>query len=113
MIRPTSNRILIEPIEQQTLLDWGFELPKAKTTFARRGGNEIQVTMGKVLAVGPGKDDKRGRRRPPDVPIGELVTFSDSCGQEVEHEGKRYIFIREDDIVGFVDKPCDLHVKAV
>ncbi len=59
--------------------------------------------------MGPGKDSKRGRRAP-DVRIGEVVTFSDTCGYLAEIDGEQYRIIREDDVVGYTDPDVKVEV---
>ncbi len=90
MIRPLQNRILIDPIYQDHFRG-DLWVPAEKTTFAYEAPNKPieAVTRGRVVA----KAEKvRG------VSVGDVVQFSDSCGRPVEHEGKRYLFIREDDV---------------
>lgn len=104
MIKPTKDGILVEPVEvsrHETLY-----VPQATTTFTQSGKPEAQNTVGRVLATGPGKYNKKGQRRPPDVPVGAFVTYSDSMGsRQFEVEGKRYCVIPEASIVGILDEP--------
>lgn len=109
MIRPLSNRIVVEPIQGEGQTPSGLYVPLPKTTFTKSGKPEVQITVGRVLAVGPGKDHKKGRR-PPDVKLGEVVTFSDTCGAQVKVDGKMYRIIREDDIVGYTDEKTAVEV---
>lgn len=90
MIRPLQNRILIDPIRQSNQKG-DLWVPTEKTTFAYEKPNAPveAITRGRVVA----KADKvRG------VEIGDVVQFSDSCGRPVDHDGHRYLFIREDDV---------------
>lgn len=32
------------------------------------------------------------------VRVGDMVQFSDSCGRPVNHDGARYLFIRQSDV---------------
>lgn len=90
MIRPLQNRLLIDPIRQDQFRG-DLWVPAEKTTFAYEKPNAPveAITRGRVVARA---DAVRG------VDVGDVVQFSDSCGRPVEHEGKRYLFIREDDV---------------
>jgi chaperonin GroES len=109
-IRPLSNRLLVKPIMGRTVTDTGLLIPLPKTTFTPDSKPTEQTTVGAVVSIGPGKYDKRGNRRSPDARIGDIVTFSDTCGRPVEWEGEKYLFIREDDIVGMLPAPTDVEV---
>jgi len=110
MIKPLANRILIRPFENSDLSDGGVYIGQATTTFVNGCDKAVQTTVGEVLAVGEGKYNRRGVRRPPDVPIGSVVTFSDTCGTHVSHEDEDYLLITEDDVVGFMDKPTTVEL---
>lgn len=105
MIRPLSDRIMVKPIENSEYSQGGIYTDRAKTTFMQGHKTAYQTTVGEVVAVGLGKYNKKGRRRPPDAPIGSIVVFSDSCGRRVTHNGEDYIFIRESSIAFFMDNP--------
>jgi len=105
MIKPMADRILVKPYQNSETSVGGIYTGQATTTFVSGMDKTVQVTVGKVIAIGEGKYDKRGKRRPPDVPIGSYVTFSDTCGLKAEVDGDEYLFIREQDVVGFMDKP--------
>ena len=49
---------------------------------------------GKVVAVGPGKDDNKLT-----VKKGDIVLYGKYAGQELSYEGKDYLIMREDDIL--------------
>lgn len=98
MIKPLDNRLVVEPIvrDRSTLL-W---VPQETSTKTWRGfGEQPAVTVGRVVAVGPGKY-QRGKRRPVEARVGDVVHFSDSCYRPFRDGDKEYGFIREDDIVG-------------
>jgi co-chaperonin GroES (HSP10) len=109
MIVPLHDNVLVRPIQNSDTSKGGVYMGMAKTTFTQATGKKVQNTVGEVLAVGKGKDRKRGRRAP-DAPIGSIVCFSDTCGVEVEHEGEKLKFIREGDIAFFMDKPDTVEV---
>lgn len=112
MLQPLSNRVLVKPIENSGYSKGGIFIDKPKSEFQRSGDQKyVQRCVGEVMAVGPGKYGKKGLRRKPDVAIGSMVSFSDSCGHAVEYEGENYIFIREDDIMFLMDDKTDVYLE--
>lgn len=102
------DRVLVRPIENNEYSTGGVFQGQAKTTFVADCAAVKQTTVGEVLAVGAGKYNKKGKRRPPDAEIGSIVAFSDTCGQRVEVDGEELMFIREDDIAFFMEKPMSV-----
>ena len=58
---------------------------------------------GKVVAVGKGKAGKGGDRVPLSVKEGDHVFFAKYAGTEIEMDGKTYIFMKEEDILGVIE----------
>lgn len=65
---PKQDKILVEVEEEPTVSLGGIALLPPK--------EEARQSLGKILAVGPGKPDKKGRRQPIDLKVGERVAFS-------------------------------------
>lgn len=102
MIRPLSDRIFIQPFENSELSKGGIFTGQATTTFVPDRDKTVQTTVGTVVAVGPGKDRKKGLRIPPQVNIGDVVCFSDTASRPID--GEDLVYIRETDIAFFMDK---------
>lgn len=62
-----------------------------------------KMQRGKVLAVGPGKRLDNGRVREMCVNINDRVIFGEWSGQKAELDGKEYLIILEQDIIGVLD----------
>jgi chaperonin GroES len=60
--------------------------------------------QGKVIAVGAGKHDDNGKLIPMNVKKGDLVLLPKYGGTEVKIEDQEYQIVREDDILGIVEK---------
>lgn len=105
MIRPLSDRIVVKPIENPEYSKGGIYTDRAKTSFTQDVSNSYQTTVGKIVAVGPGKYSKKGNRRPVQAQVGDIIAFSDSCTRRVEIEGEDYLFLREPSIAFFMDDP--------
>lgn len=94
-VRPLHDRIIVKRLENNT----------EKTV----GGIIIPDTAkekpqeGEVIAVGPGKFDKDGKRQTLDVKKGDRVLFGKYAGSEIKIEGIEYMIMREDDILGVIE----------
>ena len=93
MIKPLSDHILVEPIREEKKKG-GIILPDTV--------EKERSEKGKVVAVGPGKRDKDGKRVPIDVKRGDVVLFTKYSPNEVKVDGKEYLVIREDDILAII-----------
>jgi len=57
-----------------------------------------------VVAVGKGKVEKDGKVTPLDVKEGDTVLFGKYSGQEIKLQGEEYLIMREEEILGVVEK---------
>jgi chaperonin GroES len=59
---------------------------------------------GKVVAVGKGKVMEDGKLHPVDVKVGDRILFGKYAGTEVKIDGEEHLIMREDDILGVIEK---------
>lgn len=95
-IRPLQDRIIVERIEEETTTAGGIIIPD---TVSKEKPQE-----GKVIAAGKGKVTPEGKVLPLDVKKGDLVLFGKYAGSEIKVEGVEYLIMREDDILGVIEK---------
>ncbi|WP_020677385.1 co-chaperone GroES [Geopsychrobacter electrodiphilus] len=95
-LRPLQDRIIVERIEEETKTKGGIIIPD---TVSKEKPQE-----GKVIAVGKGKMNEDGKLIPMDVKVGDRVLFGKYSGSEVKIDGEEYLIMREDDILGVVEK---------
>lgn len=95
-IRPLQDRIIVERIEEEKTTKGGIIIPD---TVSKEKPQE-----GKVIAVGKGKVTPEGKVLPLDVKSGDLVLFGKYAGSEIKVDGVEYLIMREDDILGVVEK---------
>jgi chaperonin GroES len=57
-----------------------------------------------VIAVGKGKIGEDGKLQPLDVKVGDRILFSKYAGTEVKVDGDENLIMREDDILGVIEK---------
>lgn len=59
---------------------------------------------GTVVAVGPGKTNRKGRQEPPGLAVGEKILFGEFEYAEIEGQGpERLLVLSWQDVVGVVD----------
>lgn len=85
------DRILIEQEQADEVSAGGIALP----------GNDDKPMRGLVIAVGPGMYHN-GARRECSAGVGDRVLFGKYSGSPVEIEGKKYIVMRDEDLIGSV-----------
>ncbi|MDT8419847.1 MAG: co-chaperone GroES [Desulfuromonadales bacterium] len=95
-IRPLQDRIIVERIEEETTTAGGIIIPD---TVSKEKPQE-----GKVIAAGKGKVTPEGKILPLDVKKGDRVLFGKYAGSEIKVEGVEYLIMREDDILGVIEK---------
>jgi len=94
-LRPLGDRILVERIEaDEKVSPGGIIIPDSA---------KEKPTHGLVIAVGPGRRNKKGTRIPPEVKGGDKVIFGKWGGNEIKIEGKEYLLLKEDDIYGIIE----------
>ena len=92
-IRPLHDRIIVERIEEETMTAGGIIIPDSA---------KEKPLEGSVVAVGKGKSNEEGKVLPLDVKVGDKVLFGKYAGTEIKLDGKEYLMMREDDILGVV-----------
>ena len=93
-IKPLGDRIVVEPIEQEQTTASGIILPETAKEKPQEG---------KVVAAGPGRKDDDGKRIPMDVAKGDRVLYAKYAGTEVKLEDKKYLILKESDILAILD----------
>ena len=88
MIRPLSDRELVEPKEAETKTASGIYIPDTA---------KEKPQQGTVLATGPGKKDE-----PMEVKEGDSVLYGKYAGTEVTYEGKTYLIMKQSDILAIL-----------
>ena len=93
-VRPLNDRVLVVRVEEDQKTAGGIIIPDTA---------KEKPMEGKVVAVGPGKLDEKGKRGSMDVRAGDRVLFSRYAGTEIKIDGVEHLFMREDDILGVID----------
>jgi chaperonin GroES len=93
-IRPLHDRIIVERIEEETMTASGIIIPDSAKEKPQEGT---------VVAVGKGKVTEDGKILALDVKVDDKVLFGKYSGTEIKIEGKEYLMVREDDVLGVVE----------
>jgi len=93
MLKPLHNRILVERVDAEEKTASGIIIPDTAKEKPQEG---------KVVAVGPGNKDKQGNLIPMEVKKGDRILFAKFGGSEVKIDGKDYLMMKEDDVMGIV-----------
>jgi chaperonin GroES len=93
-LKPLGDRVLVEPIEHEEMTASGIYVPETAKERPQEG---------KVVAVGPGRKDDEGKLIPMDVKMGDRVLYAKYGGTEVKLEDKKYLILKETDILAILD----------
>ena len=93
-IRPLGDRVLVEPVEEKDQAVGGIIIPDSA---------KEKPMQGKVIAVGK-KTDKDGKVIAFDVKAGDTVLLPKYGGTEVKLDGKKLQLVREEDLLGVLEK---------
>ena len=93
--RPLHDRVVVRRIEAEEKTKGGIIIPDSA---------KEKPVEGEVLAVGNGKVQDDGSVRKPEVKKGDRVLFGKYAGTEVKLDGVEHLILREDDILGVLDK---------
>ena len=88
MIKPLADRVVIEPKEAETKTASGIFIPDTA---------KEKPQQGTIVAAGPGKKDE-----PMEVKTGDEVLYGKYAGTEVTIEGKKYLIVKQSDILAIL-----------
>ncbi|MDP1862683.1 MAG: co-chaperone GroES [Thiobacillus sp.] len=94
-IRPLHDRVIVKRMEEERKTASGIVIPDSAAE---------KPDQGEIMAVGAGKKDDQGKLIPLDVKVGDRVLFGKYAGQVVKVDGDELLVMREEDIMGVVEK---------
>ena len=94
-IRPLQDRIIVKRIEEEERTRGGIIIPDTA---------KEKPMEGEVIAVGSGKVLENGTKQAPEVKKGDRVLFGKYSGTEVKIDGVEHLIMREDDILGIIER---------
>jgi chaperonin GroES len=93
-IRPLNDRVLVLRIDEEKKTSGGIIIPDTAKEKPQEG---------KVIAVGAGKLDEKGKRVPLDVKKNDRILFGKYSGNEIKLDGVEHLIMREDDILAVLE----------
>lgn len=92
-IKPLYDRVIIEPNIEENVGKFGIVLPET---------SQERPQIGIVVAVGDGEsiDSDKNEMK---VKVNDKVLFNKFSGSEIKFEGKKFIILRQIDIVGVIN----------
>jgi chaperonin GroES len=94
-VRPLQDRVLVRRVAEEEKTKGGIIIPDTA---------KEKPAEGEVIAVGNGKVDEKGKVRPLSVKKGDRILFGKYSGNEIKIDGVDHLILREDDILGVLEK---------
>jgi chaperonin GroES len=92
-LRPLHDRLLVRRLEEGEAKHGSIFIPDSAKEKPQEG---------KVIAAGTGKVTEDGKKLPLDVKAGDRILFGKYSGSEVKLNGKEYLIMREEDVLGIL-----------
>ncbi|MES0362457.1 MAG: co-chaperone GroES [Desulfobacteria bacterium] len=94
-IKPLQDRIIVKRLEGEDTTKGGIIIPDTA---------QEKPAEGLVVAIGKGKVLENGTQMPLEVKKNDRILFGKYSGTEVKIEGEEYLIMREDDVLGVIQK---------
>ena len=86
--KPNEDRVLVEPAEAETKTASGIIIPDTA---------KEKPLQGEVVAVGNGTKEEEMILK-----VGDTVLYGKYSGTEIEHEGVKYLMMRQSDVLAIL-----------
>jgi chaperonin GroES len=93
-LRPLDDNIIVKPAQAEEVTAGGIVLPDSAQEKPLRG---------EVVATGPGRLLKNGKRLEPSVKRGDNVLFGKYSGSDVKIDGVEHKILREAEILAILE----------
>jgi chaperonin GroES len=93
-LRPLADRVIVKQSEAEEKTKSGIVLPDTA---------KEKPTKGKVISVGPGKLDDKGKPMELSVRAGDTVFYGKYAGSDIEVDNEKFVILREGDILGVLE----------
>lgn len=94
-LKPLYDRVLVRRIEGEEKTKGGIIIPDSA---------KEKPLEGEIVATGNGKLLDNGQVRPMNVKAGDRVLFSKYAETEVKVENEMFLLLREDDLLGIIER---------
>jgi chaperonin GroES len=93
--KPLKDRVLVKYSEESEKSSGGLYIPDTAKEKPQKG---------EVISVGPGRITDDGKLQKMDVKVGDIILFDKYSGSKINMDNVEYLIIREDDILGIIEK---------
>jgi len=93
-LKPLQDRVIVKQSEAEEKTASGIVLPDSA---------KEKPTRGKVIAVGPGKLDDKGKPMEIGLRANDTVYYGKWSGTEVEVNGEKFVILKESDVLGVLE----------
>ena len=93
-LKPLADRVIVRQSDAEEKTKSGIVLPDSA---------KEKPTKGKVISVGPGKLDDKGKPMEIGVRTGDTVYYGKYSGTEIEVNTEKFVILRESDILGVLE----------
>jgi chaperonin GroES len=94
-IRPLNDRIIVRRAAEEEKTKGGIIIPDTA---------KEKPLEGEVVAVGNGKRLEDGKIQKLDVKAGDRILFGKYAGTEIKIDGEELLMMREEDVLGIIEK---------
>jgi len=93
-IKPLFDNVLVKPLEEEAKTPGGILLPDTA---------KEKPQVGKIMAVGPGSFDDKGKKVPMLVKVGQKVVYKKWGGNEIRVGHEEWLLVEQKDILAIID----------
>lgn len=90
-VRPLHDRILVRRMAEEDKTAGGIIIPDTA---------KEKPIKGEIVACGKGRVTEDGKTLPLEVKVGDKVLFGKYSGTELKLDGREFLMMREEDILG-------------
>jgi chaperonin GroES len=94
-LRPLHDRVMVRKLDEGEQIRGGIIIPDTA---------KEKPQQAEVIAVGNGKLLDSGERVAVDVKAGDRILFGKYSGSETKIDGEEYLILKEDEILGVLEK---------
>lgn len=94
-IKPLYNTVVVKRKPKEEKSSGGIYIPDT--------ASKDEPIVGIVVAVGKGRLSKEGEIIPLNIKVDDAVVFSKYGGTEVELDGEKYLFLKDDEILAVLE----------
>jgi len=94
-VKPLQDRLVIKPVMEENKTSGGIIMPDTVS--------KEKPVRGEVIAVGPGKFDKDGKRIALDIKVGDEVMYGKYAGTEFKQDNQEYLIVEYNDVLAILE----------